>query len=186
MELIAAQRLLGIAEDGKWGQESYRSVAAGLRRDAATRTALLDLKLSPHFTLKEMIYSSNQMRDWATRNLPNMSQVKALVALCHNILEPVRNQFGPVRVTSGLRIWTPNSQHGLGEAADFEVPGVSNLTVCRWIVEYVIFDQLIREGYSGGGINDGWIHASYRIGRARKSILRTPNGRAPYMNGLGN
>ena len=189
MILKAAQSLLGIEQDGQWGPQSYRSIAAGLRRDAATRSALLDLQLSPNFTLRELIFSSNDMRDWSTRNLPNASQIKALVALCVNILEPVHRQFGPVRMTSGFRIWTPNSQHGAGEAGDFEVTGVPNLTVCRWIAANLKFDQLIREGYaakgSRAGTNDGWIHCSFRIDHARKSILRTPNGRAPYMSGLG-
>ncbi len=185
MELIDAQRLLGIDDDGKWGPTSYRSIAAGLRRDAATRTALLKLKLSPNFTLSEMIFSSNQMRDWATRNLPNTSQVKALVELCENLLEPVRKQFGPVRITSGLRTWTPDSQHGKGEAADFEVAGVANKTVAIWIRDNLRFDQLILEAFKPSDPNSGWIHGSYRRDRARKSVLRTPTGRAPYYPGLG-
>ena len=164
---------------------SYRSIAAGLRRDAATRSALLDLQLSPNFTLRELIFSSNDMRDWATRNLPNTSQVAALVDLCENILEPVRRQFGPVRMTSGLRTWTPDSQHGKGEAGDFEVTGVANKTVAIWIRDHLRFDQLILEAWRRSDANSGWIHCSYRRDRARKSVLRTPTGRAPYFTGLG-
>ena len=185
MELIDAQKMLGILADGKWGPTSYRSIAAGLRRDPSTRTALLDLKLSPHFTLQELIFSSNQMRDWATRNLPTTSQVMALVDLCENIVEPVRNQFGPVRITSGLRTWTPDSQHGKGEAADYEVPGTPNRDVAIWVRDNLRFDQLILEAWRPSDPNSGWIHTSYRRDRARKSVLRTPTGRAPYFPGLG-
>lgn len=185
MELMDAQRLLAIDADGKWGPTTYRSIAAGLRRDAATRTALLDLRLSPNFTLREMIFSSNQMRDWAVRNLPNTSQVMALVDLCQNILEPVRAKFGPVRITSGLRVWTPDSQHGRGEAADYEVPGTPNKTVAIWVRDNLRFDQLILEAWRPSDPNSGWIHTSYRRDRFRKSVLRTPTGRAPYFSGLG-
>jgi len=49
--------------------------------------------------------------------------------LCEKILQPVRDHFGRVKVTSGFRSpelcqaigSSPNSQHARAEAADFEV-----------------------------------------------------------------
>src|SRR3546814_6362665 len=88
-------------------------------------------------------------------------------ALCANVLEPLRSHFGkPVRITSGFR--TPElclavgsstgSQHAKGEAADFEVTGVSNLAVAQWIRDCLTFDQLILENYVRGQPNSGWVH----------------------------
>lgn len=185
MELRDAQQLIGgITVDGKWGPQTYRAIAFALRAPVL-RAKLLDLKLTPHFTLREMIFSSNQMRDWATRNIPGTSQLQALVFLCEKILEPVRAKFGPVRVTSGFRIWTPSSQHGSGEAVDFEVTGVPNRTIAVWIRDNLTFDQLILEAWQPRDPNSGWIHASAKRGRARMSVLHTPTGRAPYFSGLG-
>ncbi len=184
MELIEAQALLGITADGKWGPQSYAAVAKGLL--TSNREALLALHLTEHFTLQEMIRSDNEMRDWATKNLPNASQLKNLVYWCRAIGEKVRAKFGPVRVTSGFRSWTPNSEHGDGKAADYEVTGVSNLIVATWVRDNLPFKQLIREGYAAGGMNDGWIHTSAIEGwKGRHSVLRTAHGRAPYSAGLG-
>jgi zinc D-Ala-D-Ala carboxypeptidase len=142
------------------------------------------MNLSPHFTLAEMT-ASDTAKKRGIANSPSASQIAALVALCENVLEPVRKQFGkPVRVTSGFRIWTPTSQHGKGEAADFEVIGVPNIEVARWIRDNLRFDQLILEAWNKDDPNAGWIHCSYRVDRARKSVLRTPTGGAPYFAGL--
>lgn len=142
------------------------------------------MNLSPHFTLAEFIKSVTAEAR-GLNNTPNDRQIEALKALCENVLEPVRKHFGlPVRITSGYRVFTPASQHGKGEAADFEMPGVPNIEVARWIRDYLPFDQLILEAARDDKPNAGWIHVSYRVGRLRKSVLRTPTGKAPYFAGL--
>lgn len=142
------------------------------------------IQLSPHFTLAEFV-KSDTAKARGLHNTPSDQQIAAMKALCVNVLEPVRAHFGkPVRITSGFRIFTPVSQHGKGEAADFEIPGVPNLDVARWIRDNLRFDQLILEAWSKADPNAGWIHVSYRVDRARKSVLRTPTGGAPYSAGL--
>src|SRR5690606_13316858 len=88
------------------------------------------------------------------RNTPSTVQIAAMTLLCHRVLEPVRAHFGkPVRITSGFRSpelclavgSSVSSQHARGEAADFEVTGVDNLEVARWIRDRLAFDQLILE-----------------------------------------
>ena len=59
----------------------------------------------------------------------------------------------------------PTSQHTIGQAADFEVPGVSNMEVAKWIAENCEFDQLILECYTGG--NTGWIRAAMCMSRVK-------------------
>ena len=90
------------------------------------------MKLSPHFSLDEMLKSQTAIRK-GIPNVPTEAHTEALRALCMNILEPVRAQYGiPFSPSSGYRSGelciaigsTINSQHAKGEAADFEVPSV--------------------------------------------------------------
>jgi|TARA_R100001224_G_scaffold109325_1_gene86623 hypothetical protein len=148
-------------------------------------------KLSPHFTLEEFTRSATARR-LNIDNTPGDREVLAMIELCSRVLEPVRAHFGgkPVRVTSGYRSPALNkavgsswrSQHRKGEAVDFEIPGVSNYDVARWIRDNLEFDQLILENYIRGDPNSGWVHVSYRADRARKSVLTY--ARRKYFAGL--
>ena len=61
--------------------------------------------------------------------------------MCENILQPVRDHFGRVKITSGFRSVelceaigsSARSQHARAEAADFEVVGVDNAELFDWI-----------------------------------------------------
>ena len=127
------------------------------------------MKLSEHFTLREFVRSQTADRR-GIRNQPDAGAIAAMQLLCAQLLEPVRAQFGPVHISSGFRCLALNravgsgdgSQHVRGQAADFEVPGVSNYIVARWIERNLRFDQLILEMWRRGDPNAGWIHASYR------------------------
>jgi zinc D-Ala-D-Ala carboxypeptidase len=50
------------------------------------------------------------------------------------------------------------SQHAKGQAADFEVPGVANIELARWIEANLDYDQLILEFYDPNDPAAGWIH----------------------------
>jgi hypothetical protein len=63
------------------------------------------------------------------------------------------------------------SQHAKGEAADFEVPGVANIELARWIRDTLDFDQLILEFHDPDDPTAGWVHCSYRAGGNRKQSL---------------
>lgn len=137
------------------------------------------MQLSPNFTLTEMI-ASDTARRIGDPNTPGTVEIAALKTLCERVLEPVRAHFGkPVRVNSGYRGPRVNaavgssdtSQHRRGEAADIEIAGVSNAMLARWIRDNLVFDQLILEAHREGDPNSGWVHVSYRKGRARKSVL---------------
>lgn len=148
------------------------------------------MKLSPHFSLAEFTTSATAT---ARRipNQPNAAQIAAMRTLCISVLEPLRAHFGqPVRITSGFRSpalclavgSTVDSQHAKGEAADFEIDGIDNFTVAAYIRDRLPFDQLILENYVMGQPNSGWIHASFRAGRLRKSVLTYARKR--YFTGL--
>lgn len=148
------------------------------------------MQLSPNFSLAELTVSATaSAQDIA--NTPGARQISALQLLCARVLEPVRAHFGkPVRITSGFRSIklclavgsSSTSQHAQGEAADFEIPGIDNVTVATFIRDRMAFDQLILENYTRGQPNSGWIHVSYRDGRLRHDVLTY--SRRSYFKGL--
>ena len=133
--------------------------------------------MTKNFSYFEMIKSSTADR-MGVSNEPTTEHVINLVNLCNFILQPVREQFGPIRISS---------QHCNGEAADFESSRVSNPDLARWIAKNLEFDQLILEFYDGKNPNSGWVHCSYKKdGNNRKSTLTAlkVKGKTQYKKGL--
>ena len=136
------------------------------------------MQLSRNFTLQELIKSDTAIR-MDINNNPNSGQIEKLKDLCENILQPVRDHFGRVKVTSGFRSpelctaigSSVNSQHAKAEAADFECIGVDNAELFDWIKDNLTPDQLILEFYTPGEPNSGWIHCSYTSDQPRKQFL---------------
>jgi zinc D-Ala-D-Ala carboxypeptidase len=60
------------------------------------------MNLSRNFTLQELTKSDTAVRLGVDNN-PNANQIEKLKLLCENILQPVRDHFGPVTITSGFR-----------------------------------------------------------------------------------
>ena len=124
------------------------------------------MQLSKNFSLAELTKSQTAERK-GIPNIPIDEHIECMTDLCENILQPIRDEFGSFIVSSGYR--SPElcvsigssltSQHTKGQAADFEVAGIDNYKLARWIDDNLIFDQLILECYTGG--NTGWIHCSY-------------------------
>lgn len=146
------------------------------------------MMLSQNFSLQEMVKSQTAERK-GIDNVPNDQQVEELVKVCVNILQPVRDHYGiPFTVSSGFR--SPElciavgsnmkSQHAKGQAADFEVPTVSNMELAEFIRDNLQFDQLILECYQGG--NTGWVHCSY-VHEPRKQLLTYDRSNG-YREGL--
>jgi len=139
------------------------------------------MKLSNNFSLKEMTTSQTAERK-GINNTPNEGQILELTKLCGNILQPIRNHYDtPVTISSGFRSEklcvaigsSVNSQHAKGQAADFEIFGIPNAELAKWIIENLDFDQLILEYHNIGEPNSGWIHCSYKSpADNRKQTLR--------------
>lgn len=136
------------------------------------------MKLTQNFSLKEMTFSDTAVRK-GIDNTPKTEHIIALTNLCCQVLQPVREFFGQsVNINSGYRSVelcqavgsSSKSQHAKGEAADFEIYGMSNLELAKWIYENLEFDQLILEFHDPeGDPNSGWVHCSYvRDGQNRK------------------
>jgi|TARA_R110000796_G_scaffold17639_8_gene54158 hypothetical protein len=137
------------------------------------------MNLSRNFTLLELTKSDTAVRK-GIDNEPNADQIDKLKMLCENILQPVRDHFGRVKVTSGYRSpelcaaigSSVNSQHCKAEACDFECVGVDNAEVADWVKMNCETDQLILEYYTPGQPNSGWIHASYIPYHPRAQYMR--------------
>lgn len=152
------------------------------------------MKLSKNFSMAEFTKSQTAERK-GIDNVPQGEHLDAAVALFENVVQKVRDHFGPTVLNSGYRSPELNaavggsskSQHCKGEAADIEVPGVPNAEVAEWIRDNLDFDQLILEAYKKGIPDSGWVHVSYKSdGSNRKSVLTADftSGKAVYANGL--
>ena len=154
----------------------------------------LNQKLSPNFSLAEMIKSETALRH-DLDNTPGEAEVANLRKLAENVLQKVRNHYGKgVKVNSGYRApdvnaavggsWT--SDHCKGQAADIEIPGVANADLAQWVVDNCDFRQVILEFYTPGIPDSGWVHVSYVEGDNKKQVLTAmkENGKTVYKPGL--
>ena len=149
------------------------------------------MKLTENFSLNELTKSQTAERK-GIDNTPSAEHQDNLKSLCEMILQPIRDHFEQVvSVSSGYR--SPvlcaaigsksTSQHARGEAADFEIFGVSNKELADWIHYNTNYDQLILEYWKGEDEpNSGWVHCSYTNGSNRKQYLRAykENGSTKY------
>ncbi len=146
--------------------------------------------LSKHFCLAEFIESA-AAKAHGIANIPPASVDKFASEFCERILEPIRDQFGPVVITSGYRCpelnalvngvadsdhqWTDNRI-----AADFQTPQTDLMKVFDWIrlESGLPFDQVIREkGSSRGG---DCIHISYRLIPRRVAMIGGTHNTSGY------
>ena len=153
------------------------------------------MQLSKNFTLDEMLYSDTAKRKGIRNDMHDPATiVPNLKALCENVLQPTRDHFGPLTVSSGYSNTQLSlilgrkltSQHRLGMASDIVSKSVKNYDIAKWISENLVFDQLIYEARRrsvNGPVYD-WVHVSYRAdGQNRKQVLFSPPG-GGYRNGL--
>ena len=148
------------------------------------------MKLSANFSLAELTKTNVRQFD----NTPSMQVIDNLQLLVDNVLQPIRNKFGPVTVTSGYRSPEVNkaiggsttSDHCFGFAADFEVVGVDNKELARWVADNLKFKQLILEFYTKGVPDSGWVHVSYDKTNLTQKVMTATKvgGRTVYSPGI--
>lgn len=129
---------------------------------------------APNFRYREYIKSDTALRHGIV-NKPNEIQWQNVERNAVNILQPVRNEFGSQRITSGFR--TPDlceklgssrrSTHTFGYTADFEPVNVDTrmIDIVEWMYNNLDFDTIIAEFWP-----EGWIHASYIDGYNRRRL----------------
>ena len=140
-------------------------------------------------SLKELLFSETATR-LNINNEPNDQILFNLQTLIHEVINPIVNHFGDIKITSGYR--SPElclkigssikSQHCLGMAVDCEVLGVPNKELADWVVNNLEFDQVILEFWKPEEANSGWVHISYNKSNNRKMYLRAfkSNSRIVY------
>ena len=123
--------------------------------------------------------------------MPDTAQILVnLVNVANHILQPVRDEVGPLRVNSGYRGLALNkavggsktSQHCFGEAADFESSRIGNYKLACWVRDNLDFDQLIWE--FGDKNNPDWVHVSYVAEKDNRNrclqAYRNESGKTSY------
>ena len=138
------------------------------------------MNLTKNFSLLELTKSQTAERK-GIDNTPSPAHQENLKSLCESVLQPVRDHFSRVvTISSGYR--SPElcaaigskitSQHARGEAADFEIFGVSNKALADYIDSELHYDQLILEYWKESDPNSGWVHCSYSESNNRRQYLR--------------
>ena len=156
------------------------------------------MRISKNFTLAELTKSNTATR-LGISNVPDKEGIHKLRLLATELLQPLRNAVGPLRVTSGYRSESLNkaiggsnkSQHTKCEAVDLQFVkrgSMDNMRIFNAIINRALeFDQIILE--FGGATadkdsnNPDWIHVSWKVTGNRRQILvayKDENNRTKY------
>lgn len=131
-----------------------------------------------NFTYEELLHSDTAVRE-GIQNIPDDPDVwDNMEYLAQTILQPVRDKFGPIRVTSGYRSAALNkvipgssatSHHCSGSAADIEPvrKDVSLRDIFSFIATELPFTELIAEN-----LPDGWVHVALVRGREEARAVK--------------
>lgn len=125
-----------------------------------------EITLAESFLYYDFIWDPLAIKN-GIRNIPEDPQTwRNIEELSQHILQPIFNQFGPLKIISGFRTDTlnrifngrENSGHLYGTAVDF-IPyyeGVSLYSILHFIESKLEYRELIAEFFPMG-----WIHVSY-------------------------
>ena len=134
------------------------------------------MKLSKNFALSEITHSNTAKR-LGIDNEPTETHLQNMQHLVDNLLQPLRDSIGPIRISSGYRNPSLNraiggsssSQHCKGEALDiqfWQMGKMMNELIYEWILDSGLeFDQMINE------FDFAWIHISLKAKDNRKQVL---------------
>lgn len=134
------------------------------------------MKLSKNFALSEITHSNTAKR-LGIENEPTETHLQNMQHLVDNLLQPLRDAIGPIRISSGYRNPSLNraiggsvkSQHCKGQALDIQFWSegkMHNKIIYDWILRSGLeFDQMINE------FDFAWIHISLKVEDNRKQVL---------------
>ena len=135
------------------------------------------MRLSKNFVLSE-ITRSNTAKRLGISNEPTKKHMEGIQRIITNLVQPMRDALGPIRISSGYRNPQLNraiggsakSQHCKGEALDLQFwkeGEMCNKEIYDWVIKSGIeFDQMINE------FDYAWIHISLKNGgKNRRMIL---------------
>mgnify|MGYP003122516436 FL=1 len=158
------------------------------------------MRLTKNFTLQELIYSANALRK-NIDNTPTKEGIIKLRLLAANLLQPLRNAVGSIRITSGYRSTllseaigsSSNSQHCRYEAVDMQFVKrgkMDNIKIYNALIDLDLdFDQCILEFGDSTAKSDpnypAWIHLSWKIADNRRQVLvayKDENNKTKYRS----
>jgi len=134
------------------------------------------MRLSKNFTMSE-VTRSNTAKRLGIDNTPKNAHLKNMQHLITNLVQPMRDALGPIRITSGYRSPDLNraiggskkSQHCKAQAVDVQFwkdGEMCNQEIYRWVLNSDIeFDQMINE------FDFAWIHISLKDKGSRRQVL---------------
>lgn len=134
------------------------------------------MRLSKNFVLSE-ITRSNTARRLGISNEPSKEHLANMQVLITELIQPMRDALGPIRISSGYRSPQLNraiggskkSQHCKGQALDLQFwkdGQMCNEEIYRWVLKSgVKFDQMINE------FDFAWIHISLKEDKNRSMVL---------------
>tara|TARA_R100001244_G_scaffold121829_3_gene91464 strand:- start:75 stop:569 length:495 start_codon:yes stop_codon:yes gene_type:complete len=157
------------------------------------------MRLSRNFLLQELIASNTALR-LNMDNTPTKEGIIKLRLLAANLLQPLRNEVGSIRITSGYRSpalsqvigSSANSQHCRYEAVDCQFVSRSkmdNIRIYQALIDLDLdFDQCILEFGKNTEYVDGepaWIHLSWKVIDNRRETLvayKNENNKTKYRS----
>ena len=134
------------------------------------------MRLSKNFVLSE-ITRSNTAKRLGISNEPTKKHMEGIQRIITNLIQPMRDHLGPIRISSGYRNPELNraiggsskSQHCKGEALDLQFwkdGQMCNKEIYDWVLKSGLeFDQMINE------FDFAWIHISLKKDKNRKEVL---------------
>ena len=132
-----------------------------------------EVNLILNFKISELIHSDTAVK-YNINNMPDINSLDYRLNLICYVLQPLRDKTGkPIIISSGFRNTQVNklvggaatSQHCKGQAADFNIRGMSVKDAIEFIKKSGIeYDQLINE-------YNKWIHISFNKGHNRKQCF---------------
>lgn len=146
-------------------------------------------KLSKHFTVADLTTKARAHPGKVTgitafgrpvdkRVLSKQEIACNLKALAENVLDPIKEKYGDMIISSGFRNFKPrggatNSQHMVGQAADLQFTSTrpaDYAAIASWIKNTLTFDQMLLEYEQRRGYVAVWIHVSFNPAGCRKTF----------------
>lgn len=135
------------------------------------------VKLGQHYTLAELTNTSQPFD-----NTPTPEACQNLKLLVTNVLDPLREEVGPIIITSGYRSpsvnaavgGSPTSQHMTGNAVDIRGVTATNDEIVEALRSLPV-DQVIT--YT----DSGHVHVSSLVGSNRGEFLHNDGGSYEWM-----
>ena len=151
------------------------------------------MRLSKNFVLSE-ITKSNTAKRLGISNEPNKEHLQAMQLLITELIQPMRDAIGPIRISSGYRSPKLNraiggssrSQHCKGEALDLQFwkdGEMNNQVIYDWVLDSGLeFDQMINE------FDFAWIHISFCDSNRRQVLeaYKNDKGKTAYRHAKDN